>query len=229
MRNAALAIGGCLVLFAGTVFGDEVTKRTVITLNEPMIVSGFPQVTLEPGKYVIKLMRHDHDRNIVLFYNEREDHLYTMVLAINNYRLVPKEKTLFQFYETPSGNPIALRAWFFPGDNWGQEFVYPKGLAAKIAVAARAPVLATPAETAEELPTAPIVEEKPVEVAAAPEPVLTAPEVEEAAPPAEIAEAAPPVREPVPATASPFYTVGLLGLVTVAAGYLLRKAGARAL
>src|SRR5689334_24382810 len=124
---------GCLLLFGGALFADEITKRTAITFNEPVIVAGFPVVTLEPGNYVIRLMNHDHNRNIVQIFNERENKLFTTVLAIPNYRLFPKNKTTFDFWETPRGNPMALRAWFAPGDNWGQEFVYPKGLAAEMA------------------------------------------------------------------------------------------------
>jgi hypothetical protein len=28
------------------------------------------------------------------------------------------------FDERPIGQPMALKAWFYPGDNFGQEFVY---------------------------------------------------------------------------------------------------------
>jgi sortase A len=30
------------------------------------------------------------------------------------------------FRERAAGEPAALRAWFYPGKNWGEEFVYPK-------------------------------------------------------------------------------------------------------
>ena len=48
-------------------------------------------------------MNHDHSRNIVQIFNEREDHLFTTVLAIPNYRLVPKDKTHVQFLGDPAG------------------------------------------------------------------------------------------------------------------------------
>jgi hypothetical protein len=50
------------------------------------------------------------------------------------------------FSERPAGEPEALRAWFYPGKNWGEEFVYPKTKAVALAKAANAPVLFTPAE-----------------------------------------------------------------------------------
>ena len=163
MKRRIVAAFSFLLLFAVACFADDYNRRTVITLGEPVIVSGVPQVTLMPGKYVIRLVNHDHSRNIVQIFNEREDHLFTTVLAINNYRLTPKDASVFRFYETPSGNPPALKAWFFPGDEYGQEFVYPKGLAATLAREVHAPVLSTAAETVAELETAPVTKvEEPV-------------------------------------------------------------------
>jgi hypothetical protein len=162
----------------------------------------------------------------------------TTVLAIPNYRLEPKDKTAFSYWETPTGNPSALRAWFYPGDNFGQEFVYPKGLAAKIAREAGATVLATPAESEAELRTAPLTEidkagaEQPVveEALAAPvprpSPVAAAPATEPVPTPAPQAPepAAPPA---LPATASPYFTVGLVGLLVLGTGAFLRLARSR--
>ena len=84
---------------------SEYDKRTVITFNEPVMIAGVPVVTLEPGQYVIKLVNHDHSRNIVQVFNEREDKLFTTVLAIPNYRLFPKDKTTFGFWETRGAIP----------------------------------------------------------------------------------------------------------------------------
>ena len=218
-----------LLLLAGMLLGSDYNKRTLVTFNEPVTIAGVPVVTLEPGKYVIKLVDHDHSRNIVQVFNEREDKLYTTVLAIANYRLFPKDKTTFSFWETPRGNPVALKAWFFPGDNWGQEFVYPKGLAASIARGAGEAVPTSPAETVAELSTAPVTEvsktgeEQPLEEAfTAPQPEPTAPE-----PAAAVTEAAavpaPAAPEAIPATASPFFAIGLGGLLTAAAGLTLRR------
>jgi len=68
-----------------------------------------------------------------------------------------------------------MRAWFYPGDNFGQEFAYPKTKSVEIAKVAHAPVPAVvvETETEAELKTAPVVvvdekgEEKPVEVVVA--------------------------------------------------------------
>lgn len=223
----------CLLLTGGVLLADDWNKRTEVTLGQPVIVAGVPVVTLEPGKYVFRLLGSQQDRHIVQIFNERENKLYTTVLAIPNYRMRPTGKVQLSFYETPIGNPVALHAWFWPGDSWGQEFVYPKGLAARIARETGAPVLATPAETEPELETAAVVEvnkegeEQPLEEAY----VAPAPAAPEA--PVEIAEAAPapfepaPAPEQLPATASPLYAIGLAGALILSAGIGLRYAAGR--
>jgi len=223
MLRTYAVVGGFLLLFASVSRADEYSKRTVVTINEPVIVAGVRTVTLEPGNYVIKLMNHDHNRNIVLFYNEREDKLFATVLAINNYRLFPTEKTVLKYWETPSGNPPALRAWFPAGDRWGQEFVYPKGLATKIAREARANVLTAPVETTE-MTTAPVTEieatgkEVPLEEA-----FIAPPELERELVEAEPAPAAAPEPEQLPKTASPIFVYGLAGMLFAATGLAVRR------
>ena len=66
---------------------------------------------------------------------------------------------MFQYWEVPAGQPRALRAWFYPGDNFGQEFAYPKQTAAQIAAFVKTPVPAIEVETSavEDLKTVPLV------------------------------------------------------------------------
>lgn len=222
------------VIMAPLCFADTWDKKTELTVNEPVMVG---KAVLQPGKYVMKLLESQSNRHIVQITNDRGDQVITTVLAIPNYRLKPTGDTAFQWWETPAGNPPAMRAWFYPGDNFGQEFVYPKGLAARIAVAAKAPVPTTSSssETAAELKQAPVTstqptgEERPLETAAAPPPPppARAPQPE----PVQTAQATPPPAAPVPATpapatlpetATPFATIGLIGLAAVAAGAALR-------
>ena len=134
---------------------------------------------LQPGTYVMKLVDSQADRHIVRIMNEKEDEVITTILAIPNYRLKPTDQSRFQFWETPAGNPRALRAWFYPGDNFGQEFAYPKGMSAKIAEYTHVDVPSIPAAEEPVLPPQPIVEpKKPLEarVYAAPVPEPAAPE-----------------------------------------------------
>jgi hypothetical protein len=202
---------------------DTWNKKTILTVSEPVLIPG---KTLMPGKYVVKLVDSASDRHIVQFTNEREDEVITTVLAIPNYRLKPLGDTQFGWWETPAGNPPALRAWFYPGDNFGQEFAYPKGLSAKIAERTQAPVPTVATEKPEELAKAPIeIMEPPV---VAPKPELQSVEVAVARPPEPAPPPVPvvpaPEPPPMPDTASPYPLIVLGGLSAVAAGLLLRAA-----
>jgi len=146
---AAACLG--LMSFAPSAMADQWNKRTIITVGEPIQVPG---KVLQPGKYVMKLMDSPANRHIVQIFNEDESQLQTTILAIPNYRLQPTGKTEFGWWETPAGQPKALRAWFYPGDNFGQEFAYPKNEAVTIAARTNEHVPTTYAQTEAELATA---------------------------------------------------------------------------
>jgi hypothetical protein len=93
----------------------------------------------------------------VQFLNEKEDEVLSTVIAIPNSRLEPTGDTEFAWYETPAGEPPALRAWFYPGDSFGQEFAYPEGRATALAQA-----------TSQEVPR--MTEEDTSSIASRPEP-----------------------------------------------------------
>src|SRR5689334_4359052 len=110
-RLAILAIlFGCLLLWAAIpAAADEWNKKTTVTFAQPVELPG---IILPAGTYVFKLLNSYTNRNIVLVYNEQENHLYTMILAINNYRLNPTGEPVLRFTERGRGAPDAVRAWF---------------------------------------------------------------------------------------------------------------------
>ena len=218
----ALASVGVLgIALAPTVRADEWNKKTIMTVNESIQV---PNKVLPAGKYVMKLLDSPSDRHIVQIFNADETHLETTILAIPNYRLQPTGKTVFTFWETPPGQPKALRAWFYPGDNFGQEFAYPKSAAVQIAAVSHQPVPTTEATQAAEMPSAavtttpPPAEEPRQEVAQAAPPPQPEPQAEPA--PAPAPEPAPAPQE-LPKTASPYPLVGLIGLVSLGLYFVL--------
>jgi len=154
-RLKTFVLASCVGLFgaslAPTLHADEWNKRTILTINEPIQVPG---KTLEPGQYVMKLLDSPSDRHVVQIFDRNEQHLITTVLAIPNYRLQPTGKTQFTFWETPAGQAKALRSWFYPGDNFGQEFAYPKNEALQIASATNQNVPTTYATSESDLTTA---------------------------------------------------------------------------
>ncbi|HEY4363308.1 MAG TPA: LPXTG cell wall anchor domain-containing protein [Bryobacteraceae bacterium] len=226
--RSKLALLFCLVLLIAMAIpasADEWNKKTTITFAEPVEIPG---MVLAPGTYVFKLLNSATNRNIVLVYNEAEDHLYKMILAIPNYRLVRKDETILRFKEGVRGAPDALRGWFFPADQWGQEFVYPRTEAVLITRAAEEPVLAaaiTPVETAEELAELPITvmtPEREVAVTAKEEEPFSSEEVEQAlAEPSFLTTPAAATPEELPKTGSSLPLVALLGFSTAALAGLL--------
>ena len=224
-----------LMLAATTCFADQWDKKTILKVGETVQVPG---AVLEPGTYVLKLLSSESNRHIVQITNERGDKVYTTILAIPNYRLTPQGNTVFNWWETPTGNPRALRAWFYPGDNFGQEFAYPKGMSAKIAEVAHVPVPTVTAETPEELKSAPVAvvqpsgEEKqlpketytpPVEPQPEPVPEPVTPPV--AATPATPEPQTPPSPAPAPTmprTGSPYEFYLGVGILALTAGLTLR-------
>jgi hypothetical protein len=243
-RNASLLFGVALIAAAVTppVKADQWDKKTVITINEPVQMpsccNADHTVVLQPGTYVLALVDSLSDRHIVRVFEKDQKTVVTTILAIPNYRLQPTGTSAFQFWETPAGQPRAMRAWFYPGDNFGQEFAYYKTKSVEIAKVAKAPVPAVVVETEAELKTAPVVivdekgEEKPVEVVVAkseppveptPEPRVTTPAYEA---PAAANEAPAPAK--LPDTASPYPLFGLIGLGSVIASKVMSRLSKRA-
>jgi hypothetical protein len=219
---AVASIGLLGIAVAPSARADEWNKKTILTVNETIQV---PNKVLPPGKYVMKLLDSPSDRHIVQIFNADETHLETTILAIPNYRLQPTGKTVFGFWETPPGQPKALRAWFYPGDNFGQEFAYPKAAAVQIAASAHASVPTTEVQQQSEMATATVgtVNEKGNETAIKEE-TQVAQSTPPPAPAPEVA-AAPPAPAPaaeLPKTSSPYPLVGLAGLLSLAVFALLR-------
>lgn len=145
----ALSIGVLCTVFSGAASAQQGwDKRTRVTFNVPVEIPGISAQVLPAGTYVFRLMDSIADRHIVQILNSDETHLYANILAIPNYRLRPTDKTVMTFSERKAGEPQAIRAWFYPGDNSGQEFVYPKKRAVELAKITNLPVLFIPEEVA---------------------------------------------------------------------------------
>lgn len=216
MKNRIFTLVATSLLLVGTLLApyaraDEEDKKTVVTFNEPVQVPG---TVLPAGKYVFKLADSQSDRHIVQIFNADETRLFATILAIPDYRTTPSDKTIVTFDERPSGQPEALRTWFYPGDNYGQEFVYPKQKASELAQVNRRPVPSIPDEATElaAIETALVTQEAAAQPAVPTDmstTVITAVEMEEI--------------EELPQTASPLATAALLGVVCLAGAVALRR------
>lgn len=214
---------------------DEWNKKTIVTFSQSVEVPG---KILPAGSYTFKLLDSPSDRHIVQIFDADGTHLITTVLAVNDYRLKPTGETVIKFNEQPGDAPEALRAWFYPGDNFGQEFVYPKKRALELAQSTKLAVPSSEATEEESMKTAPVVaynsDEKEVEVdkaiqtspPAASEPVTTPAPVTTVTTPTPSAEANEKTeahnRTELPQTGSSMPLIALLGALSVSFAFALK-------
>jgi len=209
----AVAMLGATVLPSAR--ADTWNKKTVVTFTQAVEVPG---KVLPAGTYTFQLLDSTSDRHIVQIFNADGTQFILTVLAINNYRLEPTGETVMKFRETPGDAPEALRAWFYPGDNFGQQFVYPKTRAIQLAQTTKEVVPAVAADTVDDnvMKTIPIVavtpDQKEVEVTS----------VIQTTPPAAAAVTAAPATVPaateteeLPHTASSMPLIALLGGLSI--------------
>ena len=238
----------CLALmgaaFSPVAQADAWNRKTVMTFSAPVAVPDLHLKgwgVLPAGTYVFKIMDSTSNRHIVQIFNKDETQVYATVLAIPNYRLKATSDTAVTFRERPAGQPPALRAWFYPGRNYGEEFVYSRSQALELAKSTSSVVLSTTAELPEDvtremlavsvpeiaqLMQAPVEAiqptGEPVEMAAA----VTAPPAVELEPdtaPAQVAAMT------LPATASPLPLIALFGLLALGAAWAVGLARKQAL
>jgi hypothetical protein len=225
----------CLALLGATFSpnakADAWDKKTTITFSGPVQIPAVHQPgfgVLPPGTYVFKVVESGSNRHIVQIFSKDELTVYATILAIPNLRMRATDKTVMTFRERPAGQPEALRAWFYPGKEWGEEFVYPKAQAIEFAKTSTTPVLEMPAsvnveaampaepQVVAELEQAPVTAVKPsgeeVEIAQA----VTPPPAAETL----VAQSAPAPE--LPKTASPLPLIAILGLLALGGGLTLR-------
>ncbi len=235
MAATIICLSLVALTYSSSVQADTWNKRTVVTFSQPVEVPG--GIILPAGTYVFELVDSLSDRHIVRIFNKEKTHVYATILAIPNWRLETTDKTVMTFGERAVGSPEAIRSWFYPGANSGEEFVYPKRRAVELAKATNLPVLAMPSELESNIAksTTSMNDEPIVALKQAP---LTA--VEPTGDEVDIAKvivASPAAQTPpeqqsatadgsrrtgrLPQTASPLPLFGLIGLLSLGVGFAL--------
>jgi hypothetical protein len=226
--RAKVLLAACALFLASASLSvaDERNRQVTFTFAKPVSIPAVHQPgwgVLPPGTYVFKIFDSSGYRHIVQIFNKEETEIYATILAIPNMRLKVTGDVVLTFRETPAGQPAALRAMFYPGREYGEEFVYPKIRATELARITSEPVLSMPAamEKEEAKPEAQQIvaelEQAPVNaVAPAGNEVQTADVV---TPPAELQVAAniQPATA-LPQTSSLLPVFELMGLVALLAG-----------
>ncbi len=118
-------------------------RTTYLTFSTPVELPG---VTLPAGTYTFRLSDSTSDRHVVQVLDRNGAKLHTTILAMPAKRLHVDENTVVTFHELPAEATPAVRYWYYPGDDIGQEFAYPKDQALRLAAASGEAVLAVDAE-----------------------------------------------------------------------------------
>jgi hypothetical protein len=220
----------CALAFVSATFSlaDEWNRKIEFTFSKPVAIPAVHSPgggILPAGTYVFKIMDSASDRHIVQIFNKEQTKIYATILAIPNTRLRVTDDVVLTFRETPAGQPMALRAMFYPGRAWGEEFVYPKAKAIEIAKATSQTVLNMPAamEKEEPLPEGPtIISELEATPLTAVTPEGNEVQTAEVVTPPTPAETLTAKNEVLPQTASPLPLIALMGLLALSAGLTLR-------
>ncbi|MGH9559802.1 MAG: hypothetical protein ACRD30_11235 [Bryobacteraceae bacterium] len=210
MFSAALLVAGVIAL-APRAKADQWNRRTIVTFHQPVEIPG---MVLGPGTYIMQLA-DTADRDVVQVFNKSQTRIFNTVMTIPVYRTEPTGKTVFTFYERAANSPQAIKDWYYPGELYGEQFVYPK--ARTVAVQPHSNTFTPRTQAA----AAPAPALKPVEVAKA-EPAPTPAPAPESAP-APAPQAKPAAAKKLPKTASDIPLLALLGGFSLAAGVVIRK------
>lgn len=228
---ATLCVGAAVLPSARA---DQWNKQTKMTFSQDVEIPG---KILPAGTYTFKLLDSPADRHIVQIFDADGTNLITTVMAINDYRLKPTGETVVKFTERPGDAPEALRAWFYPGDDFGQAFVYPKKRAMELAQSNKYAVPSSETTDENSMKTSTITaydsEQKELELNKAVQsgPTETRTEVvktpEPVATPAPVTTAqtttpAPVEREELPKTGSSMPLIALLGALSISLAFALK-------
>ncbi len=190
--------------------GTPVQRTTKLTISEPTEISG---TVLQPGVYMIRVRDFTNGKVQVQVTDEADKTVFATVTAMRMRRNLDTnqqqaEQTEFT-YTTANGHP-ALHTWFYPGDEWGEEFTNGKAtwVAEKTETITQPPMKTETAEVATAPAPAPVPAPAPALIAE-----NNAPEPAPAPAPAEL-----------PKTGSNLPLFGLIGLGALAGATALRLA-----
>jgi hypothetical protein len=232
----ACGLGVAAVLVAAVAHAQPSDKRTLFTFSRPITLPG---VTLPAGKYVFRLADDQTSRKVIQVTSSDGTKPYAMLLTVSDERRDPPKDAEVSFMETAGRTPSAVRAWWYPGERTGYEFIYPRAQARQLAQSTGTSVLTTKADTtkAEETRTGDLTRidssGRDQDAAAAADnassqresgsvaqnvPQRTPPQSAQAAPsasPSPVPNPPPVARNTLPQTASQLSLVGLIGMLSL--------------
>jgi hypothetical protein len=129
MLMTAIAVG-TLSMWTTTAAADEVSKLTNFTFSKAVQLPG---VTLQPGKYRFELADPQSGRRVIKVSNEDGTKQLAMLQTIPNTLRDPAKDPVVMFDEAAASEAPAIKAWVYPGERIGYEFIYPHDEAVALA------------------------------------------------------------------------------------------------
>ncbi len=205
-------------------------RKTYFTFSGPVALPG---ITLPAGTYTFRLADSLANRHIVQVLDRDERHIYRTLLAVPSQRAEAEGDPVVMFREAPANMAPPVRYWYYAGEKTGNEFVYPRDWAQRIANATHESVLAvdTTSTDVEAMKSAEITKVDP-EGNPTDEPVAQAQPApardtyatdrgRDTAPPADVPQGTSG-RSTLPKTASELPLTGLIGLLALGAALSAR-------
>jgi hypothetical protein len=129
------------ILASGIAGAQPVNKRTYLTFSGPV---SLPGITLPAGTYTFQIANPDTSSRVIQVMDKDQKNQRGLFFAIPTELREPPNDPVVRFAERPEGAPQAIKAWYYPGERTGFEFVYPRSQAVKIAKANHEKVLSYP-------------------------------------------------------------------------------------
>lgn len=123
MCAASVAAVALVGLFASPAQADQCNELTMLTFNAPVALPG---VTLPAGTYRFAHLECGTTNHILTVTSEDGSRVYATLLTNSIDRAAATNRPEVIFAEMPRGVPEALTAWFYPGEEAGDQLVYPK-------------------------------------------------------------------------------------------------------
>jgi hypothetical protein len=223
MIRIASAILVCLAIAHSA---DAQQRRTKVRFNAPVEIPNPSAkggvMVLPPGEYMFSLADTQTSHHVVRVTDATGKKVHSMVMTIPDYRLNATSKTVMYLGERPAGSPASIKSWFYPGDNSGERFIYPKARAQALAAEVKQPVPSVAEGPV--TPTAPVQVQTPAKTEVAYDAKLfeQADATDTAGVEGEPVQVARATGGTLPKTASSIYSVGLAGLLLLGLALAIR-------
>ncbi len=122
MVVSVLFLGAVMAYAIPSAKADSADWDTFLTFSAPVEIPG---MVLAPGEYEFKLADSGMPAGIVEILNSK-GHVMEFVAVAPDYRVTTRDKTDVTLERRAPGLPEAIETWFYPGADWGVQFVYPK-------------------------------------------------------------------------------------------------------